>query len=48
LVLKLAEVREVAEAIETQYECTIEIEDQTKPACVATWLLRVYLNDSNA
>ncbi len=43
LILKLAEIREVAEALETQYECTIEIEGQTKPACVATWLLRVYL-----
>ncbi len=42
LVVKLAEVRELTEAIETQYECTMEVEGQTKPACVATWLLRVY------
>lgn len=46
LVLKLAEIREMAEAIETQYECTIEIEGQAKPACVATWLLRVYQQDT--
>jgi acyl dehydratase len=42
LVLKLAELRELTDAIETQYECTVEIEGETKPACVATWLLRLY------
>lgn len=42
LVLKLAEIRELTEAVETQYECSVEVEGQTKPACVATWLLRLY------
>lgn len=45
LILQLAELRELAGAIETQYECTIEIEGQAKPACVASWLLRVYLQN---
>ena len=44
LVLKLAELRELSEAVEIQYECTVEIEGQSKPACVATWLLRVYFS----
>jgi acyl dehydratase len=44
LVLKLAELRELTETIETQYECTVEIEGETKPACVATWLLRLYFS----
>ena len=43
LVLKLAELRELSEAVETQYECSVEIEGESKPACVATWLLRLYL-----
>jgi acyl dehydratase len=42
LLLKLVELRELPDSVETQYECTIEIEGQTKPACFATWLLRLY------
>ncbi len=42
LVLKLLQLRELADALEIEYECTVELEGQTKPACVAAWLLRIY------
>lgn len=43
LVLKLVELKELGEAVETQYECSVEIEGESKPACVAIWLLRLYI-----
>jgi acyl dehydratase len=43
LVVKLLDVRPVAEAQELTCQCTVELEGQPKPACVAEWVLRIYV-----
>jgi acyl dehydratase len=42
LALRLLNVKELDDAAEAGYHCTVEIEGQSKPACVAEWLLRIY------
>ena len=42
LSLKLLQARQLADSLELGYQCTLEVQGQAKPACIAEWLLRVY------
>lgn len=42
LVLELSEVRDLGQVAEVRFQCTVEVEGEAKPACVADWLLRYY------
>jgi acyl dehydratase len=42
LALKLLHTKELSDSLEADFHCTVEIEGESKPACVAEWLLRIY------
>ena len=42
LSLKLLQARQLPDSLEVGLQCTFEVQGQSKPACIAEWLLRVY------